>query len=178
MYLNRVQKYVLELLREYGALKKSQLEVMAQYMVYEYLADLNGYLRQMYQGREIDILPCGKNDAYICLPDIEPGKDLIAAFDVIVELRWRVETHRRGVEPVKIIFDFETGDRIHEAFVLPVLPGQEKAMVAYADARFQDEFKTVFFLCYKKAQIKSVVSKCNHVFAIREKGGISFFTGS
>jgi len=178
VYLNKAQKYVLELLREYGALKKSQLEAMARYKVADYLSDLNGYLRQMYQGKEIEIRPCGEQDAYICLPGAEPDDGLIAAFDVVIALRERIEMHYRGTTPVKIVFAYDTKSRVQEAFVLPVPPGGEAAMAAYADAKLQDKFKTVFFLCYKKSQMKSVVSQCNHIFAVRENGEIRFFKGS
>jgi len=178
MYLNRAQKYVLELLREYGALKKSQLEVMARHKVAEYLTNLNGYLKQMSQGREIDVLPCGDKDAYIALPGTEPDADLIAAFDVVIAMRSRIETHSKGKGRVKINFTFETEkNRINQAFVLAVHPGEEPVAVAYADNNLQGDFQTVFFLCFRKGQMQLINSQCEHIFAVHNKGETLFFRG-
>ena len=96
MYLNRAQKYVMELLGEYGCLKKSQLEFMARHKISEYLTDLNGYLNQMRQETLINFRPSLPDDAYICLPDVIPNDSLIDAFDVITAIVQRVENHRKG----------------------------------------------------------------------------------
>ena len=168
MYLNRAQKYVLELLGKYDVLKKSQLEIMVRYKVSEYLKDLNGYLKQLRQEQQIDVIPCGKNDAYICLPGADPDDDLIAAFDVITAIRERAENHRKGNGRVQIKFDYIADEnRIHDAFVLVVHPGMEQEISAHADKHLQQDFHTVFFLCAKKAQMKKINSICNHIFAVK-----------
>ena len=175
MYLNRAQKYVLSLLREYGALKQSQLETMTRYAVSEHLENLNGYLRQMHQGREIDVLFCGSEE-YIGLPNSEPNPDTISAFDIIITLRERVGSHHKGVGMAQIQFDFETEkNRIHKAFVLVVHPGMESAVSEYANRHLQEDFQTVFFLCDTKSQMKKVTTECNHIFAISSNGTVSFF---
>ena len=182
MYLNRAQKYVLELLGEYGALKQSQLEIMARYNISEYLGNLNGYLRQMHQEREIDVSLCSGEDAYICLPDTEPNSDVAAAFDIIAALRERVENHRKGTGLTQIQFDFETEkNRIHQGFAMVVHIGMEAAVSKYADKHLSQDFQTVFFLCDSKSQIKKITAECNHtlkgtrIFAVNEKGTIAFF---
>ena len=176
MYLNRAQKYVLELLGEYGVLKKSQLEIMARYKVSEHLKNLNGYLKQLRQEQRIDVIPCGKNDAYICLPGADPDDDLIAAFDVITAIRERAENHRKGNGRAQIRLNYIAEEnRIHNAFVLVVHPGMEQEISAYADKHMQQDFHTVFFLCAKKAQMKKINSLCNHIFAVKIKGEMLFF---
>jgi hypothetical protein len=176
VYLNRAQKYVLELLGEFGALKKSQLEVMTRYKIYAYLANLNGYLRQMYQEREIDLMLHGTNDAVIFLPGTEPDYDLIAAFDLIAALRERAENYHKARGMPQIAFDYETEkNRWHQAFAVVVHPGGEQQAAEYADRYLSGDFQTVFFLCDRKTQMKKFTDKCTRLFAVKAKEGLLFF---
>jgi len=183
LYFNPSQKYIMALLAEYGALKKSQLEFMVQCHISIYISNLDGYIRQLRQGKEIKVIPCDETDMYVCRPDCEPDIDMINAFDIIITFNDKISAHKKCKEPAKILFftenaeDADGNKRICEVYIIPIHRGYEKEVISYADKNFNHEYKKVFFLIDYKNQMEKVRPLCNHTFAVRTKNGLQFFIG-
>jgi hypothetical protein len=173
--MNKAQRYILGLLREYGALRKSQLETMARCEVYPYLKNLDGYLKQLAQEKQVTIKPYGAADFYIALPGITPDSDVANAFDLVVAFCDKISWHKKATPPVALTFFFEDGATRGEAWVLTVHKGAERAVTAFLNAQPEGGCEMAFLLLDTKTQMKMLPIASPHTFVRKSGGEVKFF---
>ncbi len=83
MYMNACQKYIAELLDEYGPLLDRQLLAMVNFKFSTKLTTLDGYISQMCRFSDFIKLPASK-DIILARKGDEPDYDIIRAFDVMI----------------------------------------------------------------------------------------------
>lgn len=175
MYINRYQKYMLELLDEYGCLKKSQLAFTVINNVENRLKHVDGYLSQLHRFDRVHMAPCGE-DYYVSLPGIEPDYHVIQAFDVLMEFNEQLVSHERGKSPVAIRLYLQTGlEKVRDVYVIPVDYGNEKILEEFAQENFSEGNGFVIFLVFSKQQMNEISPECDYSFAIKNGEEIIFF---
>lgn len=176
MYLNPYQKYISELLGEYGPLLSRQLLEIVNWRFKKRLCYISGYINQMcmfgnYETEEVS------GDILLAPTGMRADFDLIRAFDVMLEFKNSLVHHRRSREPAKICFIITTMKHDKEITVIPVHQGKERELSHYVDDKFSGEkCEVAMFLLDKKEQIKALSPKNGCKIAVYDKDGIDFYT--
>jgi|GEM_PF-2534468 len=174
MYMNACQKYIAELLDEYGPLLSRQLLAMVNFKFSTKLTILDGYILQMCKFSDFIKLPTSK-DIILARKGDEPDYDIIRSFDVMIRFFPNVVWHRRTRTPETLRFLTSTVERDKEICVIPVRCGDEKRLSAYATDKYDDECELAIFLLDDKEQMKKLNVQCNRRFAVFEKGEVVFY---
>ncbi len=178
MYMNTCQKYIGELLDEYGPLLQRQLLVMINAHFQTELTDLAGYINQMCQfgAYEKELI---SNEVLLSPQGAVPDFDMIRCFDVMLKFIKNTIWHRKSREYVKLRFFVSTERHDKEISVIPVKQGMERTISRYVEDRFGNaKCEVVIFLLSDKEQIKNIRVDCNYKFAVFDKNGVQFFKGN
>ena len=174
-FMNAFQQYIAELLDEYGALLSRQLLAAVNHKFAVELPNIDGYAAQMCRYGDYEKTAYG-GEFILCRKHCEPDYDIIRAFDVMLSFQPQVVWHRRSREPVAIRFFVSTLKHDKEMLVIPVKPGDEREISAYAVDKFDNNpCEVVIFLLESKEQMKRIHVNCNCRFALITSGGVKFF---
>lgn len=184
MYLNLYQKYILELLDEYGGLLKRQLEFMVKRFKEPYLRDINGYV---YQLRRFEKVYCADymGEEAVILPGREIDGNIIAAFDIMLEFAECLAVHSKGENAVSLQFCLKPDiNTMQEVKVVSVMQGEEQKAITYAEEYIsslgnkdiQDgNYPLWIFHIQSKKQMKMLNTELDHSFAIIKKRKVFFY---
>lgn len=103
MYLNVFQRYMKELIDEYGPLLKRQLLIMVNFHIGSRLKNIDGYAFQMCQFGNFQTGRLG-GDEYIGYKGEMPNIDMIRSVDVMLAFLPNVRQHRKSSGLVSIKF--------------------------------------------------------------------------
>ncbi len=175
MYLNAYQKYIDELLDEYGGLLISQLLVMVNFKFGAELENLDGFISQMVRYGDYEKMHVGKEFALVP-KGREPDFDVIRSFSVMVAFLPDVIWHRKSRDYVSIRFFVSTLKHDKEISVIPVKKGNEKMLSRYAEDKFaKAKCEVVMFLLESKEQMNDInCDRCCR-FAVIGKNGVNFY---
>lgn len=184
MYLNLYQKYMLELLGEYGGMPKRQLEFMTKFFVEKHLRDVNGYVAQLAMFRKVTITNFG-GEEIVTLPGHYADDDVIASVDIMLEFAKHITFHKRGRDPIAVQFYIAAGEsETKEINICPVHRGMERSMAEYAEGYAKDLDEPVngkstswVFLIDSKSQIKLIKPDVSYSFAMKTDKEIVFYDG-
>lgn len=174
MYMNACQKYIAELLDEYGPLLVRQLLAMVNFKFSTKLTTLDGYISQMCRFSDFIKISESKNIILAHKGD-ELDYDLIRAFDVMIRFLPNVLWHRRARTPEILRFLTSTAEREKEICVVSVRSGDEKRIGSYAGDKYSDESELIILLLDDKEQMKKLNVQCNRRFAVFENGEVVFY---
>lgn len=175
MYINRYQRYMLDLLEEYGCLKKSQLAFMVINNVGKNLQHVDGYVSQLQRFNKVHTAPCGE-DCYVSLPGMQPDHFVIQAFDVLLAFNAQLMSHNLGKKPVAIRMYLQIGiDKNRVVYVIPVDYGNERYLEGFAQEHFTEGNGFVIFLVFSKQQMNALSPDCDYSFALRNGEEIIFY---
>lgn len=175
MYLNAYQRYMISLVKEYGPLKQRQIEYMANLHFERKLPNLDGYIRQLCQFGDFQRQRY-EGEMYVGYKGDTPDPIISDAFEVMMQFGSNVVAHHRGKDLAAICFLVRAKEQTKEVCVLPVVPGDEYAVTAFAeDSSFYGNGRLVIFLIARKEQMRSVRTKENHKFALVGGGTVIFF---
>lgn len=171
MFCNPYQRYINELLCEYGALTAEQLRRAVNIRFSKNFKNIDAYLEQMcrfddYVMQGTLILPRG------AIPDY----DIVRAFEVLLCFLTNGVRHYRakGYESIRFVVPGDMHDK--EISIIPVRQGCERAVSGYADSKFsEDKCEVVIFLVEEKEQIGKIKTSCNCKFVVVTSGGTQFF---
>lgn len=175
MYMNTCQKYIEDLLDEYGPLLQRQLLVMVNARFQTQLTDLTGYVNQMCQfgSFETEVIA---NDVLLSPKGTLPDFEMIRCFDVMLPFAHNIIWHRKGRGFVKLRFFVSTQRHDKEISVIPVKQGAERTISRYVEDKFGNaKCEVVIFLLRNKEQIQNIRVECNCKFAVFDKNGVQFF---
>ena len=175
MYLNACQKYIAELLEEYGPLLKRQLLTMAKHKFQTVLPNLDGYIGQMCHYGDFEQYTLS-NELVIAPKGAEPDFDVIRSVDVMLQFFPNVIQHRKSRGFITIRFFVSTPEHDKEISVIPVRAGMEQTVSDFAEDKFGcAKCEVVMFLPDSREQMKRLFPNCYYRFAILEKDGVKFF---
>ncbi len=171
MFYNPYQRYIKELLDEYGALTKEQLRRAVNIRFWRNFKSIDAYLEQMCRFDDFQM------QGGLMLPGgTPPDYDVVRAFEVLLcFLTDNVRHYRaKGCAAIRFVVPGDTHDK--DICIIPVRLGSEKSVSDYADDKFSDDkCEVVIFLVDEKEQIGKIKTGCNCKFAMVTAGGTQFF---
>ena len=180
MYLNPYQKYIMELLVEYGTLMQRQILKLVNANFKISLPNIDRYVEQLCKFGD-----CEKNgegdDAIISIRSAdgnptEPNYDIIRSIDVLIAFLPKVIWHRRSRGFVSVHFFISTYKHDKAVSVVPVREGFEKEIESFIEDNFTyANSEIVIFLLEDSKQMKKLNPGCYHRFAVIGKEGITFY---
>ncbi len=175
MYLNTYQKRLVGLVEEYGCLKRRQLEYMVNMYSERKLPNLDGYINQLCQFGGFQKVLHG-NEIYVGYKGTEPDPVISDAFEVMMQFAPNILSHSRGRSPAAICFLVQAKEQKKEVRVIPVPPGEESVICAFAeDSAVSDKSRLDIFLLCQKEQMRKMIPKCRYKFALVGGDKVSFF---
>ena len=176
MYLNVFQRYMKELIDEYGPLLKRQLLIMVNFHIGSRLKNIDGYAFQMCQFGNFQTGRLG-GDEYIGYKGETPNIDMIRSVDVMLAFLPNVRQHRKSSGLVSIKFLAGTDKHEKEISIIPVKYGMEKTVSEFANDKIVNEkCELVVFLQEDKNQIPQICTECHCKYALLGAGGVEFYT--
>ena len=175
MYLNAYQRYIAELLDEYGALLVRQLLSMVNYRFETDKKQIDGYIDQMCRFGDYELDRRSK-EPILCHKGTEPDFDMIRSFEVLLAFLPKVIFHYRDNGDVTISFLVQDMQRDKEISVVPVRIGMERQMSLFV-VKQQPEHTNRVIICLleDKEQIKKMQASPGCKLALIDKTGVSFF---
>ena len=171
MFYNPYQRYIKELLCEYGALTKKQLLRAVNIQFRSKFESLDAYLLQMSRFGDFEL--CGEVVMY---EGVQPDYDVIRSFEVLLSFLSENVRHYRAKGYAAIRFIVPGTEHDKNICIIPVKQGDEKAVSDYADDKFTDDkCEVVIFLVDEKEQISKIKTSCNCKFAMVTGQGTQFF---
>jgi len=175
MFFNAYQKYIAELIDEYGSLLKSQLLRMVNQKFHVRLANLDAYIAQMCRFSDFAELPQG-GDTVVLHRGHDPDYDAIRSVEVMLGFLKNLVRHNKSRGYVAVRFYVAAKDGEKELCVIPVKTGTERQVNAYAADKFEAaRSEIVIFLLDSKEQMRLIQAECNYKFALVTDGGVVFF---
>lgn len=175
MFFNAYQKYIAELIDEYGSLLKGQLLRMVNERFHVRLSNLDGYILQMCRFADFAELPQGR-DAVILHRRHDPDYDIIRSVEVMLSFLEKLVRHNKSRGYVSVRFCVAAKDGEKEISIVPVKTGAERQVSAYAADKFEAEkSEIVIFLLDNKEQMRLINTDCNCKFALVTESGVVFF---
>ena len=175
MFMNAYQKYISELLSEYGSLLKSQLLKLVNHKFKCALPNLNGYVSQLCRFADFEEIVYGRDTIVLHKGDV-PDYDMIRSVSVMLSFLESIVMHNKSSGMITIRFYVSSGENDKEISIIPVKQGGEKQAQHFADDKFTDtKCEVVIFLLDNREQKQFIKAKCNCKFAvISEKGPIFY----
>ena len=175
MYLNAYQKYIDELIDEYGALLERQLAVMVNAKFKTNFKSISAYTQQMCTFSDFKKEPYG-NEHIFMNNSVEADFDIIRSFEVMLKFLPNIISHNKSKGNISIRFFVNVNDNNKEICVIPVRQGYEKMISSFVEDKFKNERnEVVIFLLDAKEQIKLINADCNCKFSVVTENGAVFF---
>lgn len=175
MYLNAYQKYIDELIDEYGALLERQLLAMVNARFKTALKNISSYTQQMCTFSDFKKEPYG-NEYIFMNNSAEVDYDIIRSFEVMLKFIPNIISHNKSKGNISIRFFVNVNDNNKEICIIPVKQGYEKMISSYvADKLKNERNEVVIFLLDAKEQIKLINADCNCKFSVITENGAVFF---
>lgn len=176
MYMNEFQKYMKELIDEYGPLLKRQLLVMCNAKFPCRLKNVDGFTAQMCRFGPFGTDFVG-DEEYFGYRGAKPDIDIIRSVDVLNTFLPNVKMHRKGRHPVSIRFCAGIDEHEKDIRIIPVKPGDEQLVAGYVNDKVgKGKCEIAIFLIEDKKQIEALDADCNVKFALIDKNGVSLYT--
>ena len=175
MFLNPYQKYIDELINEYGPLYMRQLVNLVNAKFKTRFATLNGYVAQMerYYYYERNEEGC---ETLVYIGGMHPDYNIIRSMDVMLHFINQVIWHRKSGDYVSIRFYVDSDGHTREVSVIPVNKGSEKRVSDYVNDKVtNDKSEVVMYLLDDKSQIRKITSKRYQRFAYITENGVVFY---
>lgn len=175
MYMNNCQKYIAELLNEYGPLLQRQLLALVRHHFKTEINSLDGYISQMCKlgGYE---KTGGDDEAVIGIKGSEPDYDVIRSMEVVLAFLPQVIWHRKSKGYVSICFFISTPEHDKEIYIVPVKQGAERQISKFVDDKFENiKCEVVMFLLETAEQMELIKPECCCKFALIKHEGVRFF---
>lgn len=175
MYLNAYQKYIDELIDEYGALLERQLLMMVNTKFNTTLKNISSYTQQMCTFSDFKKEPYG-NDNIFMNNSAEVDYDIIRSFEVMLKFIPNIISHNKSKGNISIRFFVNVNDNNKEICIIPVKQSYENMISSYVADKFKNERnEVVIFLLDAKEQIKLINADCNCKFSVVTENGAMFF---
>ena len=170
MLLTVPQKYLKGLLRDFGGLKKSQIDILLK-------------MQNKYTTYERTAIPLIRNGEAM-----EMGKYLISQKGEIiqenvtaVEIMLMIESEcidviQKGTEPFAVTFFKKRSEKLWRFDICVVKPGYEIVVTAALED-INPKYRTIIFVLENPEQQENLIAPCDYCFAWKENGEYHFYKG-
>ena len=168
MLLSKPQKELLELVRQYGAIRMDQAKRL---------------LQQRYSDLKFDTIvhqmECGallrKDNEVLRAPDRTIKADILLAFDIMLLLEPKhIEVMQKGAEPFALTFFRQRKDKLWRYDICIVAPGREFVISTLLE-NIHQKCRMIVFVLNSSEQQASLTVPCEHCFAWKENGTYKFY---
>ena len=171
MYMNAYQKYIADLLDEYGSLLESQLTAMVNAKFKTNFKSLGRYIEQMCVFGDYE-----RYGTAVCPKGTEVDFDIIRSVEVMLKFMDSIIAHNRSKGYITIRFFVNANEHNKEICIIPVRQGSEQIICKYVSDKFSAEKnEVVIFLLDEKEQMKFINVNCNCRYAVVTDKGAVFF---
>lgn len=168
MLLSLPQKYLLSLLKSFGALRDDQAAKLL-HMNNEFAKLEPTVYPLVCRG---DVI---RDNGYIIARGGTFSHDTIAAIDVMLLLESKnIDTIQTGVKPFDLTFFKLKKDKLCRYDICVVMPGREAVIVAALEGIFT-KHRTIVFVLKELSQRELLYAPCDYCFAIKENDKYHFF---
>lgn len=168
MLLSKPQKDLLEIIRQYGAVRVDQARRLLK-QKYSYL-NFNTIVHQMECGALIR-----KENGILHAPDKPADEEMLLAIDIMLLLEPKcIEMMQRGTPPFALTFFRQRKEKLWRYDICIVPPGQESLIYAALENVSHKYRMIVFVLDAPEQQVKLAVP-CEHCFVWKEDGIYKFY---
>ena len=168
MLLSKPQKDLLDMLRQYGAVREDQ----AKKLLRQHYTKLHfdSVAHQMISGGLIR-----RENGYLCGRDGSIHEDVILAIDIMLLLEPNAVEHmQKGAYPFTLTFFKERQEKFWRYDVCIVAPGRE-AVISAALENIHHKYRMVVIVLDSSEQQSKFVIPCEHCFAWKENGKYKFY---
>lgn len=168
MLLSKPQKYLLDILRQYGAVREDQ----AKKLLSQHYAGLHfdPVVYQMISGGLIR-----KENGYLVDRDGSIHEDIMLAIDIMLLLEPKTIEHmQKGAYPFALTFFKERQEKLWRYDICIALPGKE-ALLCAALEQIGHKYRMIVIVLDSLEQQDKFVIPCEHCFAWKENGKYKFY---
>lgn len=168
MLLSKPQKNLVDILRQFGAIREDQAKKL---------------LQQCYPGLHFEPVVhqtvCGglirRENGYIYDRNGRPEPDIETAVDVMLLLEPKhIDAMQKGSAPFALTFFRERQEKLWRYDVCIVAPGKE-AMICAALENINHKYRMIVFVLSSLEQQKKLDVPCEYCFARKEDGTYRFY---
>lgn len=168
MLLSKPQKALLEILRQYGAVREDQAKRLLRQQYAELHFD--PIVSQMISGGMIR-----RENEYLCNRDGNIQTDLILAIDIMFLMEPNIVEHiQKGTYPFTLTFFKERQEKLWRYDICIVLPGKESLICAGLE-NVGHKYRMIVFVLESPEQQPKLGVPCEHCFAWKENGTYKFY---
>lgn len=171
MFLTVPQKYLKGLLKDFGALKKSQIEMLIkiqnQHLTYE-----NTVRPMIHNGeaREIGEFLTSQNGRIV--------PENIIAIDIMLKIGGeKITVIQKGAEPFEVTFYKHRDDKLWRFDICVVKPGYERVVTSALEC-INAKYRIVIFVLENPEQQENLIAPCEYCFAWKKDGEYHFYKES
>ena len=168
MLLSKPQKDLLDILRQYGAVREDQ----AKKLLSKHYAGLHfdSVVYQMISGGLIR-----KENGYLFDRDGSIHEDIILAIDIMLLLEpKKIEHMQKGASPFALTFFKERQEKLWRYDICIAVPGKE-ALLCTALEQIGHKYRMIVIVLDSSEQQKKFVVPCEHCFVWKENGKYKFY---
>lgn len=168
MLLSKPQKDLLEMTRQYGAVRIDQAKRL---------------LRQKYSGLNFDTIvhqmECGalirKENDILREPSKAINADVLLAIDIMLLLEPKhIEAMQKGTEPFALTFFRQRQEKLWRYDICIAAPGKESVICAALE-NIRHKYRMIVFVLGSPEQQTKLAAPCEHCFAWKKDGTYKFY---
>ena len=168
MLLTVQQKYLKGLLKDFGGLKKCQIEILLkmqnQYATYEGTA-----LPMIRNGEAREI------GEYLTAPKGNIIRENIIAIEIMLKIEnERIEVIQKGTAPFDVTFFKKRRDKLWRFDICVVKPEYEIVVTAALEG-INPKYRTIIFVLENPEQQENLIAPCDYCFAWMKNGEYHFY---
>lgn len=168
MLLSKPQKELLELTRQYGALRSEQAEKLLQ-QKYSGL-NFNTIVHQMECGGLLQ-----NEQGILCESGRSADPDILLAIDIMLLMEPKhIEMMQKGTRPFALTFFRQRKEKLWRYDVCIAAPGREPVLCAMLED-IRHKYRMVVFVLDSPEQRTKLAVPCEHCFAWKENGAYKFY---
>ena len=168
MLLNVPQKFLKDLIRDLGALKKNQVEMILK-MQNEFFSYERTVMPMVHNGL------LKETGDFLSIRDGRITPENITAIDIMLKIESeKIEVIQKGTKPFTVTFFKKRNDKLWRFDIIVVKPGEERIITAILEG-INPKYRTVIFVLENPEQQENLIAPCDYCFAWKNNGDYHFY---
>lgn len=168
MLLTVPQKYLKDLLKDFGGLKKSQIEMLLK-MQGKYITYERTVIPLIRNGEAMEI------GEYLTAQKGNIIRENVVAVEIMLKIESEcIEVIQKGTAPFTLTFFKKRSDKLWRFDICVVKPGYELVLTSALEG-INAKYRTIIFVLEYPEQQENLIAPCDYCFAWKEKGEYHFY---
>lgn len=168
MLLTVPQKYLKELLKDFGGLKKSQIETLLK-MQNKYLTYERTAIPLIRNGEAMEI------GEYLISQKGGIIQENVTAVEIMLMIESEcIDVIQKGTEPFTVTFFKKRSEKLWRFDICVVKPGYEIVVTAALEG-INPKYRTIIFVLETPEQQENLIAPCDYCFTWKENGEYHFY---